>query len=864
MGASRNHSSEGATTAEQGPAPGELRARRGMSRRAPQGGSLERAHSHHSADPELGGVARTHNLPGVLTSFIGREGALAEAKQLLDASRLLTLVGSGGIGKTRLALRIAGGLVDAYTGGAWLVDLAPVADPLLVPLAVAAALGVPEQPGRSMLVTLAEHFAARHLLLVLDNCEHLVSACAELSEGLLRVCPFLRILATSRQALGIEGEAVLLVPPLALPDPSSTPDAEHLAQYEAIHLFVDRASATAPHFRLSEPNVAIIAEICRQLDGVPLAIELAATRLKLLGAEQLAARLQDRFGLLTGGSRTAPARHQTLRATLDWSFQLLSEPERMLLRRLAVFSGGWTLEAAEQVIGGSDIETHQVLDLLGQLLDKSLVVVEDQNPKQVRFRFLETIRQYAWERLEEANEIAETRDRHLRWCRQLAKDVQPPGMHHPWHAADLIQEQDNLRAALLWAIQQGNADAGLRVAVALAHIWYMRGHYSEGRARLAELLALPSSSSAPDVRASARTSAGHLAYCQGALEEAQHLLEESLSIWNSLGNDERKAVCLQTLANVVRFRGDLSGALPLFEEASVINHRLGHLMREAMNRALMAQVLFEQGDLERAETLNDQSSKALQSAGPGWGTILTLCMFGRIAAARGDSVTARKRLEESVELGRQLGITRGVVWSLYFLAQHALAQGDARRARATFAESLRLARQTGDQLATAHCLEGFAGALAATQPGRAIRLAEAAGALREAAGSIPFPADRDRLERWLGVAARGLGETATAAARAEGRSMTVDQAVGYALAGDESSAPTDARERLSGRSFRGLTRREVEVLRLVALAQSNREIAAALVLSEKTVERHLSHIFAKLQVSSRTGATRVAVQAGIT
>ncbi len=871
MGTSRDRSSEGVFPSEQRLAPASARARntkhRGGVGHSSSGGPFDRAHTQepaeHNAAPFRRSEGRRHNLPAALTSFVGREGALAEARRLLDTSRLLTLVGTGGIGKTRLALRLASELVDVYGDGAWLVDLAPVADPFLVPVSVAAALGVHEQPGRQMLVTLAEYLGERHLLLILDNCEHLVSASAELSEALLRGCPRLRIVATSRQALGIEGETLFRVPSLSLPDALSPPDVERLAQYEAIHLFVDRATATAPNFRLSQPNVAFIADICRQLDGVPLAIELAATRLKLLGAEQLWARLGDRFRLLTSGSRTAPGRHQTLRATLDWSYQLLSEPERMLLRRLAVFSGGWTLEAAEEVIGSDDIEFAQVLDLLGQLLDKSLVVVEDQSPKQVRFRLLETIRQYAWERLDEAGEIDTTRERHLSWCLKVSTDVQPPGMHHAWHARDLIQEQDNLRAALLWAIQLRNADAGLRVAVALAHIWYMRGHYSEGRARLAELLGFPASSSTPDVRASALTSAGHLAYCQGDLKVAQDLLEESLGIWHVLGNDERRAVCLQVLGNVVRFRGDLPGARPLFEQASVINHRLGHRMREAMNLALMAQVLFEQGDLTRAEALNDQSAAALQAAGPGWGTILTLCMFGRVAAARGDHSIARTRLEESLELGRKLGISRGVVWTLYFLAQHALAQGDARRARTTFAESLRLARQTGDHLATAHCIEGFAGALAATQPGRAIRLAEAAGALREKVGSSPFPADRDRLERWLGVAARGLGETATSVAQTEGRGMTLDEAVAYALAGDEPATTANAAQRLAGRSFGGLTKREIEVLRLVALAKSNREIAATLVLSEKTVERHLSHIFAKLQVSSRTGATRVAVQAGI-
>jgi predicted ATPase len=263
------------------------------------------------------GEPRRHNLPAPLTSFVGRADALVEARQLLDASRLLTLVGSGGIGKTRLALHMAHELVEAYQDGAWLVDLAPVADPLLVPLTVAAALGVPEQPGRPMLVTLAEYLGERHLLLILDNCEHLVRASAELSEALLRACPSLRVMATSRQALGTEGERVFRVPSLSVPDALSPPDVERWAESEAVHLFVDRATASAPHFRLTEPNVAVIADICRQLDGVPLAIELAATRLKLLGADQLAARLGDRFRLLTGGSRTAPERHQTLRATLS-------------------------------------------------------------------------------------------------------------------------------------------------------------------------------------------------------------------------------------------------------------------------------------------------------------------------------------------------------------------------------------------------------------------------------------------------------------------------------------------------------------------------------------------------------------------
>jgi predicted ATPase/DNA-binding CsgD family transcriptional regulator len=727
---------------------------------------------------------------------------------------------------------------------------------------LAAALGVSEQPGRPIAVSLAEYLGARGALLVLDNCEHLLSACAEVSGFLLEACPSLCILATSRQALGVEGERILSVPPLSLPDSAAEPNIKALNQFEAISLFVDRATMAAPDFRPSPAALATISEICRRLDGVPLAIELAATRMRLLGAQQLAARLDDRFELLVAGSRTAPGRHQTLRATLDWSYQLLSEQERVLLSRLAVFSGGWTLAAAEAVTSARGIESHQVLGLLGQLVDKSLVVIDNQIPERVRFRFLETIRQYAWERLAESGEMDSTREHHLSWCLELAKDLQPPEMHHPWHAHDSLQEQDNLRSGLLWAIQQEDAEAGLRVAVVLAHLWYMQGHYTEGRARLRELLALASPATSSEVRASALTWAGFLAFCQGDLKAAQELLESSLELWQVLGNDERTAVCLHQLGNVVRFRGDLDEARPLLEQASALNHRLGHGMRAAMNLALVAQVLFEQGDYANAEVLNKRSFSSLHSAGPGWGTVLTLCMQGRLAGMRGDHTAARPRLEESVELGQRLGISRGVVWSLYFLAQYDLAQGNAQRAREEFAESLRLAHRAGDLLATAHCIEGFAGALASTQPGRTLRLAGGAAALRESLGSTPYPADQQRLRRWLDVAERRLGETAAAAAMAEGRAWPLDRLVTYALSADEPPLESDP-EDPARRAFAGLTRRELEVLRLLALAQSNREIAVELVLSEKTVERHLSHIFTKLQVSSRTAAARMAVDAGV-
>ena len=820
-----------------------------------------RSRSQVGGEPEV--EPRQDNLPAPLTSFVGREAELAETSRLLESSRLLTLVGAGGIGKTRLALHLARQVADNYAEGVWLVQLAPLTDPAHVAWTVAAALGVSEQPGRPIELSLREQLAGCRALLILDNCEHLVEACAELSGMLLQACTSLAILAASRQALGVEGEAVFSVPGLSLPESPAELDRMDVRHFAAVSLFIDRAQAVAPDFSQNHPNLAIVGEICRRLDGMPLAIELAATRLKLLGAEEVAARLDNRLQLLIGGSRTAPGRHQTLRATLDWSYQLLREQERTLFRRLAVFKGGWTLAAAEDAASGADMPASQIFGLLEQLLDKSLLVIENRTPRQVRFRFLETIRQYAAERLDESGELDSLRRKHLAWCLTLAHDVQPPGMHHPWHAHDSLQEQDNLRAGLLWAIQVGDAEAGLRMAVVLAHLWYLQGHYSEGRARLAELLALQADSIAPEVRASALTWAGYLAYCQGDLKVAQDLLADSLTIWQMLENEERAAVSLHLLASVIRFRGDLRSARPLFEQASVINQRLGHRMREAMNLALVAQVLFEQGDFARAEALNSQSHASLQAAGPGWGTVLTVCMLGRLAAVRGDHLEARRQLEASVGLGRRLGISRGVVWSLYFLAQYALSHGDAQHARETFAESLRLAHQTGDVLATVHCLEGFAGALAVKQPGRTLRLAEAAAALRETVGCAPFPMDQQRLRRWLTVAERRVGSEAAAHARAEARTMSTEQAVVYALAADDARGARTESNSFSERSFAGLTPRGLEVLRLVALAQTNREIAIALVLSEKTVERHLSHIFTKLDVSSRIAAARLAVQAGI-
>ncbi|HEV2235327.1 MAG TPA: adenylate/guanylate cyclase domain-containing protein, partial [Ktedonobacterales bacterium] len=416
-----------------------------------------------------------HNLPVQLTSFIGRERELAELRPLLRESRLLTLTGPGGTGKTRLSLWLAADALESFADGAWLVEMAPLADPALVPHTVAAALGAREQPGRAMLDVVLDFLRAKSLLLVLDNCEHLIAACAQLAETLLRAAPGVRILASSREALGVAGETTYRVPSLALPEPEEPRGLEALAANDCVRLFVIRAAAAQPAFHLTATNAPAVARIGRRLDGIPLAIELAAARTRVLPPEQIAARLDDRFRLLSGGSRTALPRHQTLEALIEWSYLLLTEPEQVLLRRLSVFAGSWTVETAQDVCGeglGAD-----VLETLAHLVEKSLVEPEAPNGRaEGRFRLLETIRQYARDRLQESGEAALIRDRHLTCYIRFAEEAEPHlrrAEQMEW-LERIEREHDNLRAALAWALESGTNDRALELAGALAYFWTLR------------------------------------------------------------------------------------------------------------------------------------------------------------------------------------------------------------------------------------------------------------------------------------------------------------------------------------------------------------------------------------------------------
>ncbi len=460
--------------------------------------------------------ARATNLPRPLTSFVGRVHESAEVKRLLPTTCLLTLTGSGGSGKTRLALQVAADVLGEYADGVWLVELAAVPGPALVPQTVASALGVREVPGRPLQATLLEYLGHRTLLVVLDNCEHLIEASAHLVQTLLEACPGLRILATSREPLGVPGEVAWRVPSLSLPDPRRLPSVDDLGACEAVRLFVERAAAVHPAFRLTPQNAPAVATVVRRLDGIPLAVELAAARVPALTVAQIAERLDDRFRLLTGGRRTALPRQQTLRATMDWSYQLLPERERVLLRRLAVFAGGWTLGAVEAVCGGDGIEGLAVFDLLTQLVFKSLVIMDEQ-VGDVRYRLLETVRQYGRDRLLESEETVPVRGRHLVWYRDLAEQAETElmGAGQAAWLDRLEAEHANIRAALEWATGGREVEVGLRLAGAVWRFWFVRGYFAEGRARLQALLA-KGAEVPPAVRAKALKAAGNLAvFCQG-------------------------------------------------------------------------------------------------------------------------------------------------------------------------------------------------------------------------------------------------------------------------------------------------------------------------------------------------------------
>jgi predicted ATPase/DNA-binding CsgD family transcriptional regulator len=766
------------------------------------------------------------NLPIQITSFVGREREIEEIKQALLHTRLLTLIGAGGCGKTRLALRMATDVLAEYPDGVWVAELAPLSDPALVPKAVATALDLPEQPGRSLTETLKDTLRPKSLLLVLDNCEHLVTACAELAAALLRTSPTLRILTTSREPLGLPGEIVWRVSSLSVPDLTRLPPPEHLGQFDAIRLFVDRAATSKPGFAITGRNATAIAQVCHQLEGIPLAIELAAARVKVLTMDQIAARLDDRFRLLTGGSRTSLARHQTLRGTMDWSYGLLSKQERTVLRRLSVFAGGWIVDAAEAVCSGAGLAAMSILDLVTSLADKSLVIAETHG-REARYRMLETVRQYAHERLLQAGEEAEVRTRHRVWYLDLAERAEARiyGPEQTTWLERLEVEHDNLRAALGWSsTEEEDAEIRVRLAAALYRFWHYHTHWGEGRKWLETALAR-----SREFKSTARVRALHaegvLAYRQGDYGKAMALHEQSLTLARELGDQKGIALALLTRGIVTTWLGDLDAATALIEES-----------------------------LEVSRKLEDK-----------WVVALVLAYMGMNTRRKGDYAKAGALCEESLALFRMLGDKRGIAMALCFTGHAVRLQGNLERAAGLYRESLTMFGETGDKWVATECIEGLALIARAQRNGeRAARLFGAAEAARGVFGVTTLrPEAGDQEQFWVALRERPEG-TRFAAAWAEGQAMTLEQAIEEALAAAEvQRAPKEADARTLGARADILTAREREVATLIAQGLTNREIASELQVMERTAETHVRNILNKLTVNSRTQIAVWAIAHGL-
>ena len=762
-----------------------------------------------------------------ISSFVGREKELAEVKRLLGETRLLTLTGSGGCGKTRLALAAAGELSEGYEEGVWLVELAPLADSSLVPQVVASTLGLSEQPGRSLTETLSDYLASKKVLLVLDNCEHLIEACAELAEALLRSCPELRVLATSREALGITGEVAWPVPSLSLPDLRRMPDIESLPRFESARLFVERAMTVKPTFALTEQNATAVAQVCYRVDGIPLAIELAAAKTKVLSVEQIADRLNDCFRVLFAGGRTTIPRHKTLHATMDWSHELLPEEERVLLRRLSVFSGGFTLEAAESICASEELPRVEVLEVLSHLVDKSLVVAREVGGE-ARYRLLEMVRQYGREKLSESGEEGPLRERHAGYYLMLAEKAERErsGTDQGRWLTRLEAEHDNVRSALSWSLGEvGDAGLGVRLTAALWSFWSTRGYVNEGRKWLESAISRshPTVTAPPTLaRAKALNGAGVLAMVQDEVGAAKSHIEEGLSLYRELGDKEGIASSLVSLGSVAWLgqRDDIP-VVDLVEEAKVLRPELEDRRTVAQLLLLEGGVALARGDRERMVTLN----------------------------------------EEGLALFREVGDAYGIVMCLMNTGLITLSWGDYERATTSLRESLSLARELDHKLFIQYCIIGLA-CVAAAQgwPVRAARLWGAAEGMSETYGTHFTRAGHSLIdyEGRLDAARTQLEEAAWTAAWAEGRAMNSEQAVEYAL--EEKAAPEPAAPEPYPA---GLSAREAEVLGLVATGLTNAEVAERLFLSSRTVNWHLSSIYRKLGSHSRTEAARFAIEHGL-
>ena len=842
-------------------------------------------------------------LPEEPNSFIGREQELVELRQMLRRTRALTLCGPGGIGKTRLALRLLALAAEEFPAGVWFVELADLQQPDLVVSRIAAVIGITEEAGRPLLETLGDALRPRRLLLALDNCEHLLDACAQVGRYLLASAPGLRLLNTSREPLSVAAETIWRVPPLSLPAEGSggivspgvsrapaggdSAGADSAAnsgadRYEAVRLFADRAAASRPGFAVGPDNIAAVTAICRALDGMPLAIELAAARVRALSVEQISARLDDRFGLLTAGDRSAAPRQRTLRAAIEWSYELLTAPERTLFRRLATFSG-WSLEMAEQVCADEDIPAAEVLGLTAALVDKSLVVLDPEMLGQARYRMLDTIREYAALRLVQAGESAAFRLRLRDYALRTAEHNLAIGMARipaPWSTrVDVFRRYDvdagNATRVLNWCLEQGDAEAGLRICVAVSPCWIVWGTFGEGGEWLRSFLALDMSAVPARVQGAAMVVRAQLALPSDPAA-ASSLATDGLKLCREAADGYWTAVALNLLSEIALHTGRTDEAAASADEALSIAQAAGDGWNEGYALGTQAAIAGRRGKLREAEQLATASVSVMRRIDQQWGAARGLLGLGDLARLRNHPGEAHGWYVEALAILREIGARPEVARCLAGLGRVAMDLGASEQARRHLTRSLRLSHATGARISVARGLEAFA-ALAGHEdrPELAVQLAAAASALRETAGLPPLPGAR--VEGYL-APARRLGDAAVGRLWASGRALTSEAAVALALdapamdALAQPAAPGAAQPAAPGTALDGespaltvvgsyqvasappssLTQREYQIAELVASGRSNKAIADELSISHTTAARHVANIMAKLGFNSRT------------
>jgi len=721
-------------------------------------------------------VTLPNNLPRHLSSFVGRRNDVSEVRQLTTESPLVTLTGPGGVGKTRLCLQVAAELLENFADGAWLVELEALTDAGLVPQQVAVALGISEASDADSRESVLSHLRGRELLLILDNCEHVIDACAQLANSLLRACPGLRIIATSREPLGVAGERLYPVRSLSLPTVKRV-TAEMVAESEAISLFIERAQSADPTFAITDANAAAIVEICRRLDGIPLAIELAAARVRALSVEQIAERLDDRFRLLTGGSRTVMPRHQTLRAAIEWSFDLLSDAERLVLWRLSVFAGPFPLEAAEKVCTGPGVEVWEVIDHVTTLVEKSLVARQAD-----RYRLLDTVRGYAREHSLEAGESQGAFERHRDWYLDFVRSSAPAFFRGPELAAVLDRleaEHDNVRAALAWSLnEEGGGHAALELVAGVWRFWEIRGYVTEGRQWVERALAA-SPTDLSRARADVLTAAGILAAGQGDHAAAVRYHEASLELHEEIGDRKSVEIALHNLANAALHQGNLERARELYERVlAVADPSTTEISFVLVN---LADVIDGQGDYEAAVDRYQQAINRSTASDDLWVAAYAMSAFGQAAARHGETDTARELYEKALDIYRRVRDQRAEARLMTMLAELIGQQGDTPGAREILFDALRIRCSLGDAPGICAALEHFSALAQDADPERAARILAAAAAMRERTGARLSMAAQGAVDQQLAQLQSVLGDEFARAWR-QGNGASVDEALRDAAA----------------------------------------------------------------------------------